>query len=110
MMIVMMTRPPRRRVMQALPFKRNLLSLTHHHASWLRPLRYKLVMMDVIMNIIMRVKVKVNDDEPTKDELIDMLEDAKEYFDIKRRECKDLCKEIKALSKPLMSSMHLMRG
>jgi hypothetical protein len=51
-----------------------------------------------------------NDDEPTKDELIDMLEDAKEYFDIKRRECKDLCKEIKALSKPLMSSMHLMRG
>jgi hypothetical protein len=38
-----------------------------------------------------------NDDEPTKDELIDMLEDAKKYFDIKRRECKDLRKEIKAL-------------
>jgi arsenate reductase-like glutaredoxin family protein len=38
-----------------------------------------------------------NDDEPTKDELIDMLEDAKEYFDIKRRECKDLHKELKAL-------------
>jgi hypothetical protein len=32
-----------------------------------------------------------NDDEPTKHKLIDMLEDAKEYFDIKRRECKDLC-------------------
>ena len=31
-----------------------------------------------------------NDDEPTKNELIVMLEDAKEYFDIKRRECKDL--------------------
>ena len=30
------------------------------------------------------------DDEPTKDELIDMLEDAKTHFDIKRRECKDL--------------------
>ena len=29
-------------------------------------------------------------DEPTKDELIDMLEDAKTHFDIKRRECKDL--------------------
>ena len=29
-----------------------------------------------------------DDDEPTKDELFDMLEDAKEYFDIKRRECK----------------------
>jgi hypothetical protein len=26
-----------------------------------------------------------------------MLEDAKEHFDIKRRECKDLCKELKAL-------------
>ena len=36
-------------------------------------------------------------DEPTKDELIDMLEDAKEYFNIKRRECKDLRKELKAL-------------
>ena len=38
-----------------------------------------------------------DDDEPTKDELIDMLEDAKEHFDIKRRECKDLWKELKAL-------------
>jgi hypothetical protein len=38
-----------------------------------------------------------NDDEPTKDELIDMLEYAKEHFDIKRRECKDMRKEIKAL-------------
>jgi cell division septum initiation protein DivIVA len=38
-----------------------------------------------------------NDDELTKDELIDMLEDTKEHFDIKRRECKDLRKEIKAL-------------
>ena len=36
-------------------------------------------------------------DEPTKDELIDMLEDAKTHFDIKRRECKDLCKKLKAL-------------
>ncbi|XP_066396387.1 uncharacterized protein [Miscanthus floridulus] len=38
-----------------------------------------------------------DDDEPTKNELIDMLEDAKEHFDIKRRECKDLRKELKAL-------------
>jgi hypothetical protein len=38
-----------------------------------------------------------NDDEPTKDKLIDMLEDAKEHFDISRRECKDLRKELKAL-------------
>ena len=38
-----------------------------------------------------------DDDEPTKDELIDMLEDAKTHFDIKRRECKDLYKELKAL-------------
>ena len=38
-----------------------------------------------------------DDDEPTKDELIDMLEDAKTHFNIKRRECKDLRKELKAL-------------
>jgi hypothetical protein len=44
-----------------------------------------------------------NDDEPTKDELIDMLEDAKEYFNIKRKECKDLTKELKTLRTPLMS-------
>jgi hypothetical protein len=31
-----------------------------------------------------------DDDEPTKDELLDMLDDAKKHFDIKRRECKDL--------------------
>ena len=43
------------------------------------------------------MKVKVNDNEPTKDELIDMLEDAKEHFDIKWRECKHLWKELKAL-------------
>jgi uncharacterized protein with von Willebrand factor type A (vWA) domain len=54
-------------------------------------------------------KVKTNDecsrsdsenddeDEPSKDELFDMLEDARTYFDIKRRECKDLHKELKAL-------------
>ena len=38
-----------------------------------------------------------DDDEPTKDELFDMLEDAREHFDIKRRECKSLRKELKAL-------------
>jgi phage shock protein A len=47
------------------------------------------------LTIIM--KVKVMNDEPTKNELIDVLEDAKEYFNIKRRECKDLHKELKAL-------------
>jgi chromosome segregation ATPase len=38
-----------------------------------------------------------NDDKPSKDELIDMLEDVKEHFDIKRRKYKDLRKKIKAL-------------
>jgi hypothetical protein len=38
-----------------------------------------------------------DDDEPTKDELLDMLDDAKEHFDIKRTKCKDLRKELKAL-------------
>ena len=42
-----------------------------------------------------------DDDEPTKDELFDMLEEAKEHFDIKRRECKSLNKEVKALKQAL---------
>ena len=37
------------------------------------------------------------DDEPTKDELLDLLDHAKEHLDIKRRECKSLPKELKAL-------------
>ena len=40
-----------------------------------------------------------SDDEPTKDELFDILEDTKKHFDIKRRECKSLNKEVKALCK-----------
>jgi nucleolar protein 6 len=42
-----------------------------------------------------------DDAEPTKDELMDMLEDAKEHFNIKRKECKDLTKEVIALRKAL---------
>jgi hypothetical protein len=38
-----------------------------------------------------------DNDEPTKDELLDMLGDAIEHSDIKRRKCKDLRKELKAL-------------
>jgi hypothetical protein len=54
---VMMTRAPRRRLLQALLSMRSLLSSTLHlHASWLRPLRYKLVMMDVMRNVIMKKK------------------------------------------------------
>jgi FKBP-type peptidyl-prolyl cis-trans isomerase len=39
---------------------------------------------------------KNEDDEPTKDELFDMLDNAKEYY-IKRRECKSLRNKLKAL-------------
>ena len=59
MIIVMMTRPPKRRHLQALLSMRSLLSLTLHHASWLRPLRYKLVIMDVMMRNMIKMKVKV---------------------------------------------------
>ena len=38
---------------------RGLLSSTLHHASWLRPLRYKLVMMEVMRNMIMKIKMKM---------------------------------------------------
>jgi hypothetical protein len=51
-----------------------------------------------------------NDDKPTKDELLDMLDDAKKHFDIKRRECKDLQKELKALKQTFDELMHLIRG
>ena len=87
MMIVMMTRPLRRRLLQALPSMRSLLSSTLHHASWLRPLRYNPMMRNMIK---MKSDSDDDDDEPTKNELIDMLEDVKEHFNIKRMECKDL--------------------
>ena len=66
MMIVMMTRPPRRRHLQALLSMRSLLSSTLHHASWLWPLRYKLVMMDVMRNMIMKMIVIVMMMNPLK--------------------------------------------
>ena len=53
--VMMMTRPPKRRHLQALLSMRSLLSSTFHHASCLRPLRYKLVMMEVKMNMIVIV-------------------------------------------------------
>jgi hypothetical protein len=69
---------------------RSLLSSTLHRlASWIRPLRYKLVMMDVMRNMIMKIKVITmmnqsdNDDEPTKDELIDILEDVKNILTLR---------------------------
>ena len=55
MTIVMITRPPKRRHLQALLSMKSLLSSTLHHASWLRPLKYKLVMMEVRMNMIVIV-------------------------------------------------------
>ena len=51
-----------------------------------------------------------DNDEPTKDELFDMLEDAREHFDIKRRECKSLRKELKALKQVFDELRHHMRG
>ena len=59
MMIVMMTPPPKRRHLQALLSMRSLLSSTLHHASWLKPLRYKLVMIEVMMNMIIKMIVIV---------------------------------------------------
>jgi hypothetical protein len=55
-------------------------------------------------------KSESDDDEPTKDERLDMLDDTKEHFDIKRRECKDLQKELKALKQAFDELMHLIRG
>jgi hypothetical protein len=49
------------------------------------------MMTDVMRNIIMKVKVMM------MNKLINMLEDAKEHFDINRRECKDLRKKLKVL-------------
>jgi hypothetical protein len=58
---VMMTSPPRRRrVMQALLSMRSLPSSTLHHASWLRPLRYKLMMRVIVKVAVMMNQLKMN--------------------------------------------------
>ena len=49
----------KKRHLQALQSMRSLLSLTLHLASWIRPLRYKFVMMEVMMNMIMKMIVIV---------------------------------------------------
>ena len=81
MMIVMMTRPPSKRHLQALLLMRSLLSSTLHHVSWLRPLRY-----NPMMSVMMRNKIKMKVIVIVMMMMIDMLDDAKEHFDIKRRE------------------------
>jgi hypothetical protein len=48
-----------------------------------------------------------NDDEPTKDELLDMLEDAKEHFDIKRGKCKDLHKKLEKAHSSLLDEQNV---
>jgi len=48
-----MMRAPRRRGMPALLFKRRAPSLILHHASWLRPLRYHLMMRVTMLVIVM---------------------------------------------------------
>ena len=66
----------------------------------------------VKMGQINNTKKPLQFDKPTKDELIDMLEDAKEHFDIKRRECKHLRKELKALKQAFdeLNASHETRG
>jgi hypothetical protein len=51
-----------------------------------------------------------DDYEPTKDELIDMLEDVKEHLTLREGNAKTWARNSKPLSNPLMSSMHLIRG
>ncbi|XP_066365400.1 uncharacterized protein [Miscanthus floridulus] len=51
-----------------------------------------------------------SDDEPTKDELIDMLEDAHEHFDIKRKECKELHKSNKTFEQSIEELKASQRG
>jgi hypothetical protein len=48
----------KKKALASIAINEKLLSSTLHlHASWLRPLRYKLMMMDVMRNMIMKVKV-----------------------------------------------------
>jgi hypothetical protein len=65
-----MTRPPRRRLLQALPYKRSLLSSTLHHASCKAT---KVQTCDDGCDKEHDNESKSesdNDDEPTKDELM----------------------------------------
>jgi hypothetical protein len=48
----------KKKTLASIAINEKLLSSTLHlYASWLRPLRYKLMMMDVMRNMIMKVKV-----------------------------------------------------
>ena len=44
-----------------------------------------------------------DDEEYTKEELMDMLEQVHTCFEMKRKECKELNKKVKFLSNPMMS-------
>jgi hypothetical protein len=47
-----------KKALASIAINESFLSLTLHRlASWLRPLRYKLVMMDLMWNMIIKVKV-----------------------------------------------------
>jgi UV DNA damage repair endonuclease len=60
--------------------------------------------------VAMLRSVNNNDEVYTMEELLDMCEQVHTCFEIKRNECKELCKKVNLLSNPLMSSMPLMRG
>ena len=104
MMIVMMTRPQKRRHLQALLSMRSLLSNT---PSCFMAKVTKVQTYDDGSDKEHDNKNEnenesdSDNDEPTKDKLFVMLEDAKEYFDIKRWECKSLNKKVKALKQAL---------
>jgi flagellar motility protein MotE (MotC chaperone) len=98
MMIVMMTRPPRKGhasiTIQEKPSLFDTPSCFKAKATKVKTYDYGCDHKE--HDNESKSESESDDDEPTKDKLIDMLEDAKEHFDIKRRECKNLCKELKA--------------
>jgi hypothetical protein len=88
---VMMKRPPRIRLLQALLSMRSLLFNTLSTCFMAKATKVQSDdECDEEHDKNESESDDDDDDEPTKDELFVMLEDGKEYFDIKRRECKNL--------------------
>ena len=111
MMIVMMTRPPKKALVSiAINEKPSLFDTPSCFMAKATKVQICDDGSDEEHDNENKIESDSDDDEPTKDELFDMLEDAKEYFDIKRRECKSLRKELKDLKQAFDELNALMRG
>jgi hypothetical protein len=106
MIQVMMTRSPSRRHFQASPSTTSHPFDTPSTCLMAKPTKEKYIKSD---DECESDDCRIDDEEDySKDELIKIYEQLSTGYEKKRKECKALQKELKALSNPLMSSKHLM--